>query len=78
MMETAGDKCIDGEGSNLEHRDTNGEREANPRPYLKDFFEFKSANDNSFIMQCKLCMPKELSIYKNSASNLRKHVQVIQ
>ena len=86
MMEADGDecvgrdKCIDGEGSNLEHRDMNGEREANPWPYLKDFFEFKSANDNNFIRQCKRCMLKEtqLSTYKHSASDLRKHVQVRQ
>lgn len=85
MMETDGDECVDGdkciisgEGSNLEQKDTHGEREANPWPYLKDLFEFKSAIDNNVIMQCKLCMPKErqLSAYKNSASNLRKHVQV--
>lgn len=51
---------------------------ANPWPYLKDLFEFKRDRGNSFIMKCMMCLPKEteLSAYKNSSSNLRKHVEV--
>ncbi|XP_072536994.1 zinc finger BED domain-containing protein 4-like [Salminus brasiliensis] len=51
--------------------------EGNPWPYLRDHFGFKCKNGNSFIMQCKLCLPRatELAAYKNSTSNLRKHVQ---
>ncbi len=50
----------------------------NPWPYLQDHFDFKCKKDNSFIMQCKLCLPKmtELAAFKNSTSNLRKHVEV--
>lgn len=53
------------------------EEDENPFPYLVDYFAFKHRNGNSFIMQCKLCLPieTELSAYKNSASNLRKHVE---
>lgn len=52
--------------------------EANPWPYLSDHFDIKCKKGNSFIMQCKLCLPKttELAAYKNSTSNLRKHVEV--
>ena len=40
--------------------------EVNPWPYL------------CFIMQCKLCLPREtkLAAYKISTSTLRKHVEV--
>ncbi|XP_072530968.1 zinc finger BED domain-containing protein 4-like [Salminus brasiliensis] len=53
------------------------ENEENPWPYLRDYFGFMCRNGNSFIMQCKLCLPRqtELAAYKNSTSNLRKHVE---
>lgn len=50
--------------------------EGNPWPHLKEHFSFKQRRGDSVIMECKLCVPKrvEVAAYKNSASNLRKHV----
>ncbi|KAJ8358396.1 hypothetical protein AAFF_G00010350 [Aldrovandia affinis] len=52
-----------------------------PWPHLKKLFSIKDKNkkNGNFIMQCKLCLPRlvETSAYKNSSSNLRKHVKRI-
>ncbi|KAL2097884.1 hypothetical protein ACEWY4_007091 [Coilia grayii] len=49
-----------------------------PWPYLEEFFEIVGSKNNSFRMRCKLCQPKyhELMAFKNSPSNLKKHIQV--
>ena len=49
-----------------------------PWPYLQNMFSFVEKRGESYIMQCKLCVPKKsnISAYKNSTSNLRKHVEV--
>ena len=54
------------------------EDEENPWPHLSKQFAFQHKRGNSYIMLCKLCLPcqTELSAYKNSSSNLRKHVLV--
>ena len=54
------------------------ENEENPWPHLSKQFAFKRKRGNSYIMTCKLCLPRqtELSAYKKSSSNLRKHVLV--
>lgn len=50
----------------------------NPWPNLEELFVFKRQQGNNVIMQCKMCLPSktELSAYKTSTSNLRKHVVV--
>ena len=54
------------------------EDEENPWPHLSKQFAFQRKRGNSYIMLCKLCLTRqsELSAYKNSSSNLRKHVLV--
>ena len=49
-----------------------------PWPYLEEFFEMVGCKNNSFRMRCKLCAPKyhELMAFKNSPSNLKKHIEV--
>lgn len=49
-----------------------------PWPYLQEFFEMVGSKNNSFRMRCKLCAPKyhELMAFKNSPSNLKKHIEV--
>lgn len=41
-------------------------------------FSYIGVKDSSYRMKCLLCLPKnsELLAYKNSPSNLRKHVEV--
>uniref|UniRef100_A0A3Q3KEC4 BED-type domain-containing protein n=1 Tax=Monopterus albus TaxID=43700 RepID=A0A3Q3KEC4_MONAL len=47
-------------------------------PYLEEFFGMVGCKNNSFRMRCKLCAPKyhELMAFKNSPSNLKKHIEV--
>ena len=47
-------------------------------PHLSKQFAFQPKRGDSYIMLCKLCLPRqtELSAYKNESSNLRKHVLV--
>ena len=54
------------------------EDEENPWPHLSKQFAFQPKRGNSYIMLCKLCLPRqtELSACKNESSNLRKHVLV--
>ena len=56
----------------------NSRNEVHPWPYISDHFSFVEKRGDSFIRQCKLCVPKKttISAYKNSTSNLRKHVEV--
>ena len=58
--------------------DKTKEDEENPWPHLSKQFAFKRKRGNSYIMTCKLCLPRqtELSAYKNYSSNLRKYVLV--
>ncbi|XP_056453390.1 uncharacterized protein LOC130388084 [Gadus chalcogrammus] len=50
-----------------------------PWPYLEELFEMVGCKNNSFRMRCKLCAPKyhELMAFKNSPSNLKKHIEKI-
>src|SRR4029434_2073275 len=54
------------------------EDEETPYPQLSKQFAFQPKRGNSYIMLCKLCLPREteLSACKNESSNLRKHVLV--
>ena len=49
-----------------------------PWPYLQEMFSFVGSNKDSWRMNCVLCRPqvKELRAYKNSPSNLKKHIVV--
>ncbi|XP_051800990.1 uncharacterized protein LOC127537594 isoform X1 [Acanthochromis polyacanthus] len=48
-----------------------------PWPYLHSLFDCVGVKSDSFRMKCMLCTPKlvEILAYKNSPSNLRKHVK---
>ncbi|KAK0153174.1 Zinc finger BED domain-containing protein 1 [Merluccius polli] len=50
---------------------------ANPWPYLARLFTFSEQVNDSFRFKCLLCLPKQnfITAYKNSSSNLRKHVK---
>lgn len=50
----------------------------NPWPYLNTMFEFLGVKDSSYRMKCMLCLPKDVEIlsYRNSPSNLKKHIEV--
>ncbi len=41
-------------------------------------FQFSEQVNDSFRFKCLLCLPKQnfITAYKNSSSNLRKHVKV--
>lgn len=49
-----------------------------PWPYLKEMFTFVGSKKDSWRMNCVLCRPKvkKLLVYKNSPSNLKKHIKV--
>jgi hypothetical protein len=49
-----------------------------PWPYLEEVFEIVGSKNDSWCMRCKLCQPKNhvLSAFKNSPSNLKKHIEV--
>ena len=49
-----------------------------PWPYLKELFDFVGSQNNSWRMRCVLCEPKvhDVLAFKNSPSNLKKHIQV--
>ncbi|XP_041852003.1 uncharacterized protein LOC121646934 isoform X2 [Melanotaenia boesemani] len=48
-----------------------------PWPYLKEMFTLVGSKKDSWRMNCVLCRPKvrELLAYKNSPSNLKKHIE---
>ncbi|XP_061089045.1 uncharacterized protein LOC133122842 isoform X1 [Conger conger] len=48
-----------------------------PWPYLKEMFNFLGDKGSSYLMECILCLPKitEILAFKNSPSNLKKHVE---
>jgi len=47
-----------------------------PWPYLSSLFAFCSESDNTYRFRCLLCTPKvtKCSAYRNSPSNLKKHI----
>lgn len=49
-----------------------------PWPYLGELFELEERKKDSFYFKCLLCLPKHntISSFKNSPSNLKKHVEV--
>ncbi|XP_073714053.1 uncharacterized protein [Misgurnus anguillicaudatus] len=65
--ENVGSSSSDGDQQNLSH----------PWPYLKELFEIVGSKNDSWKMHCKLCEPKNHVIlaFKNSPSNLKKHVE---
>ncbi|KAM8721904.1 uncharacterized protein AB9X84_004672 isoform 2-T3 [Acanthopagrus schlegelii] len=57
--------------------DDNDDDDEHPWPYLRGMFSYIGVKDSSYRMKCLLCLPKnsEILAYKNSPSNLRKHVE---
>ncbi|XP_030577209.1 uncharacterized protein LOC115774195 [Archocentrus centrarchus] len=58
---------------------TDREQEAlnHPWPYLREMFQIVGSKNDSWRMRCELCLPKkhELLAFKNSPSNLKKHIE---
>ncbi|KAK6329116.1 hypothetical protein J4Q44_G00010940 [Coregonus suidteri] len=56
--------------------DTDEEEHPHPWPHIESMFTLVKVRKNSYIMRCLLCLPKQtdISAFKNSTSNLRKHV----
>jgi len=57
--------------------DQNENVDKHPWPYLSSLFSFCSAAANTYRFKCLLCTPKvtECSAYRNSPSNLKKHIE---
>lgn len=62
----------------LEPVPCSSDSERHPWPYLSKLFEFKGSKNDSWRFQCVKCLPqrKELLAFKNSPSNLKKHIEV--
>lgn len=47
-------------------------------PYLREFFSYAGVKESLYRMKCLLCVPKDIEIlaFKNSPSNLKKHIEV--
>ena len=64
----------------MEATPSTNDEDQHPWPYLKGMFKYVGVNDSStsYRMKCLLCLPKEIEIlsFKNSPSNLRKHIEV--
>ncbi|ROL47029.1 hypothetical protein DPX16_20681 [Anabarilius grahami] len=60
--------------STIGNADT-GEEE-HPWPHIESMFTLVKVRNSSYILRCLLCLPKQtdISAFKNSTSNLRKHV----
>ncbi|KAK6293773.1 hypothetical protein J4Q44_G00360990 [Coregonus suidteri] len=56
--------------------DSDEEEHPHPWPHIESMFTLVKVRKNSYIMRCLLCLPKQtdISAFKNSTSNLRKHV----
>ncbi|KAK9515925.1 hypothetical protein VZT92_026523 [Zoarces viviparus] len=54
-----------------------GDEDQHPWPYLRGMFSYVGVKDSSYRMKCLLCLPKatEILAFKNSPSNLRKHIE---
>ena len=54
------------------------EEEEHPWPHIESMFTLVKVRNSSYTMRCLLCLPKQtdISAFKNSTSNLRKHVAV--
>ena len=54
-----------------------GDEDQHPWPYLREMFSYVGVKDSSYRMKCLLCLPKatEILAFKNSPSNLRKHIK---
>ncbi|CAL9694236.1 unnamed protein product [Knipowitschia caucasica] len=72
MEESEQDSVIEDDSADTERQETR-----HPWPYLKELFVVVGYKKDSWRMQCNLCLPKkhELLAFKNSPSNLKKHIQ---
>ena len=61
-----------------EPRGGDDSEDTHPWPYLKEMFSYIGMKDSSYRIKCLLCLPRvtELLAFKNSPSNLKKHIQV--
>ena len=52
--------------------------DGHPWSYLESMFSYLGMGANSYRMKCMLCLPKchEIKAFKNSPSNLKKHIEV--
>ncbi|CAL9684757.1 unnamed protein product [Knipowitschia caucasica] len=72
MEESEQDSVIEDDSADTERQETR-----HPWPYLKELFVVVGYKNDSWRMQCNLCLPKkhELLAFKNSPFNLKKHIQ---
>ncbi len=65
-------------GDIIEENGADKQQDTHPWPYLRELFEIVGMKNDSWRMCCKLCQPKyhELLAFKNSPSNLKKHIEV--
>ena len=77
-IDLASDKVEENENESSASTSKPTPSSSDPWPYLSCYFDFKSRMGNSLKFVCKLCQPKsvEISAYKNSPSNLQKHIKV--
>ena len=49
-----------------------------PWPYLQEIFSYVGVKDSFYRLKCLLCLPRvtEILAFKNSPSNLKKHIAV--
>uniref|UniRef100_A0AAV2KIY4 BED-type domain-containing protein n=1 Tax=Knipowitschia caucasica TaxID=637954 RepID=A0AAV2KIY4_KNICA len=75
MEESEQDSVIEDDSADTERQETR-----HPWPYLKELFVVVGYKKDSWRMQCNLCLPKkhELLAFKNSPSNLKKHIQLLR
>lgn len=77
-LTAASNMDVDSGGQNDDETDPERQSIPHPWPYLKELFNVVGSKNDSWRMRCVLCQPKnhELLAFKNSPSNLKKHVQV--
>ena len=74
----ANDKHLDYSGEFGELRGGDEDNVTHPWPYLQEIFSYVGVKDSSYRMKCLLCLPRvaEILAFKNSPSNLKKHIEV--
>ena len=72
------DEHLDYSGELGEVRGGDEDNVTHPWPYLQEIFSYVGVKDNSYRIKCLLCLPRvtEILAFKNSPSNLKKHIEV--
>lgn len=72
------DEHLDYSGELSELRGGHEDDVTHPWPYLQEIFSYIGVKDSSYRMKCLLCLPRvtEILAFRNSPSNLKKHIEV--